>query len=158
MSKVHFCYHCSIYSFSRLHSLFFYWLFGFLLLVFYLLPYQGKRNHFVQRFCDYLKTIFLSFLCKFLLFLVSGQIGNFLRTVCVSFTVAFPVPFRNDLNQIPNDYTVEVRNRFKGLDLIECLMNYGRRFVTLYRRQGTRSSPRKRNAKKQNGCLRKPYK
>ena len=34
-------------------------------------------------------------------------------------------PFRYDLNQTPNDYTVEVRNRFKGLDLIECLMNYG---------------------------------
>ena len=34
-------------------------------------------------------------------------------------------PFRYDLNQIPNDYTVEVRNRFKELDLIECLMNYG---------------------------------
>ena len=33
--------------------------------------------------------------------------------------------FRYDLNQIPNDYTVEVRNRFKGLDLIECLVNYG---------------------------------
>ena len=33
-------------------------------------------------------------------------------------------PFRYDLNQIPYDYTVEVRNRFKGLDLIECLMNY----------------------------------
>ena len=45
-------------------------------------------------------------------------------------------PFRYDLNQIPYDYTVEVRNRFKGLDLIECLMNYGMRFVTLYRRQG----------------------
>ena len=44
-------------------------------------------------------------------------------------------PFRYDLNQIPYDYTVEVRNRFKGLDLIECLMNYGRRFVTLYRKQ-----------------------
>ena len=43
-------------------------------------------------------------------------------------------PFRYDLNQIPYDYTVEVRNRFKGLDLIECLMNYGWRFVTLYRR------------------------
>jgi len=43
---------------------------------------------------------------------------------------------------------VEVRNRFKGLDLIECLMNYGRRFMTLYRRQGSRLSPRKRNAKK----------
>ena len=44
-------------------------------------------------------------------------------------------PLRYDLNQIPYDYTVEVRNRFKGLDLIECLMNYGWRFVTLYRRQ-----------------------
>ena len=33
-------------------------------------------------------------------------------------------PFRYDLNQIPDDYTVEVRNRFKGLDLIKCLMNY----------------------------------
>ena len=40
-------------------------------------------------------------------------------------------PFRYDLNKIPYDYTVEVRNRFKGLDLIECLMNYGWRFVTL---------------------------
>ena len=44
-------------------------------------------------------------------------------------------PFRCDLNQIPYDYIVEVRNRFKGLDLIECLKNYGQRFVTLYRRQ-----------------------
>ena len=44
-------------------------------------------------------------------------------------------PFRYGLNQIPYDYTVEVTNRFKGLDLIECLMNYGRRFMTLYRRQ-----------------------
>ena len=58
--------------------------------------------------------------------------------------------FRYDLNQIPYDYTVEVRNRFKGLDLIECLMNYGWRFVTLYRRQGSRPSPRKRNAKRPN--------
>ena len=40
-------------------------------------------------------------------------------------------PFRYDLNQIP--YTVEVINRFKGLDLIECLKNYGWRFITLYR-------------------------
>ena len=30
-----------------------------------------------------------------------------------------------DLNQIPKNYTVKVRNRFKGIDLIECLMNYG---------------------------------
>ena len=57
-------------------------------------------------------------------------------------------PFRCDLNQIPYDYTVEVRNRFKGLDLIECLKNYAWRFVTLYRRQESRSSPRRRNAKK----------
>ena len=53
-------------------------------------------------------------------------------------------PFRYDLSQIPYDYTVEVRNRFKGLDLIECLMNYGLRFVTLYRRQGSRPSPWKK--------------
>ena len=67
-------------------------------------------------------------------------------------------PFMYDLNQIPYDYTVEVKNRFKGLYLIECLMNYGWRFVTLYRRQGSRPFPWKRNAKKQNGCLRRPYK
>ena len=57
-------------------------------------------------------------------------------------------PFRYDLNQILYDYAVEVANRFKGLDLIECLMNYGWRFVTLYRRQGSRPSPWKRNAKR----------
>ena len=44
-------------------------------------------------------------------------------------------PFRCNLNQIPYDYTVEVTNRFKGLDLIESLKNYGQRFMTLYRRQ-----------------------
>ena len=56
--------------------------------------------------------------------------------------------FRYDLNQIPYDYTVEVRNRLTGLDLIECLMNYGWRFVTLYRRQESRSSQWRRNAKR----------
>ena len=44
-------------------------------------------------------------------------------------------PFRNDLSQIPYDYRVDVTNRFKGLDLIECLKNYGQKFETLYRRQ-----------------------
>ena len=44
-------------------------------------------------------------------------------------------PFMYDLNQIPYDYTMEVINRFKGLDLVECLKNYGWRFVTLYRWQ-----------------------
>ena len=67
--------------------------------------------------------------------------------------------FSYDLNQIPYDYTVEDTNRFKGLDLIDrCLKNYEWRFMTLYSRQESRPSPRKRNAKKQNGCLRRPYK
>ena len=43
-------------------------------------------------------------------------------------------PFRYNLNKIPYDYTVEVTNRFKGLDLMECLKNYGKRFTTFYRR------------------------
>ena len=44
-------------------------------------------------------------------------------------------PFRYDLNQIPYDYTVEVRNRFKGLDLRNSLKNLGQRFMTLYKRE-----------------------
>jgi len=44
-------------------------------------------------------------------------------------------PFWYDLNKIPYDYTVKVTNRFKGFNLIECLKNYGQRFVTLCRRQ-----------------------
>ena len=67
-------------------------------------------------------------------------------------------PFRYDLHQIPYDYTVEVRNRFKGIDLIECLKNYWWRFVTLYRRQWSRPSSKRRNEKRQNGCLWRPYK
>ena len=66
-------------------------------------------------------------------------------------------PFRYDLNQIPYDYTAEVRNWFKGLDLINRVPDE-LSFMTLYRRQGSRWSPRKRNAKKQNGCLRRAYK
>ena len=54
-----------------------------------------------------------------------------------------------DLNQIPYDYTVEVRNRFKGLDLIECLRSYGMRFMTLYRRQKSRPPQEKEIQKKQ---------
>ena len=51
-------------------------------------------------------------------------------------------PFRYDLNQIPYDYAVEVASRFKGLDLLECLKKYGWRFMTFYRKQGSRPSPR----------------
>ena len=57
--------------------------------------------------------------------------------------------FRYDLNQIPYDYTVEVRNRFKGLDLIECLMNYGMKFMTLYRKQ-IKTIPMEKKCKKAN--------
>ena len=68
-------------------------------------------------------------------------------------------PLRYDLNQIPYDYTVDVTNRFRGLYLIDRgLNNYGPRFMTLYRRQWSRPSPRKRNARKQNDCLMRPYK
>ena len=66
-------------------------------------------------------------------------------------------PFRYDWNQIPYNYTVEETNRFHALDMIECLKNYGQRFITLYRRLWSKPSPRKRNAKRQNGCLRRPY-
>ena len=54
--------------------------------------------------------------------------------------------FRYDLNQNHYNYTVEMTNRFKRLDLIDrCLKNDGRRFMTLYRRQGSRPTRRKTN-------------
>ena len=58
-------------------------------------------------------------------------------------------PFRYDLNQIPYDYTVEVRNRYKRLDLIDRVPDelWMEVFVTLYRRQGSRPSPRKKKCK-----------
>ena len=57
-------------------------------------------------------------------------------------------PFQCDLNQIPYDYMVKVTNRFKRFDLIECLMKYGQRFVTLFRRHWSRPSPKKNKCKK----------
>ena len=68
-------------------------------------------------------------------------------------------PFRYNLNQIPYDYTVEVTNTFKGLDLINrVLKELWQRFVILDGRWWSKSSPRIRNSKRQNGCLRSPYK
>ena len=67
--------------------------------------------------------------------------------------------FRYDWNQIPYDYTVEVRNRYKGLDLIDRVPDeLWMEVMTLYRRQESRPYPWKRNEKEQNNCLRKPYK
>ena len=66
-------------------------------------------------------------------------------------------PFRYDLNKIAYNCIVELTNRFQRLDLIECLKNYGWRFMTL-QEAGIKTIPRKRNAKVKNGCLRRPYK
>ena len=64
-----------------------------------------------------------------------------------------------DLNQIPYDYTVKVRNRFKGLDLIDRVPDeLWMEVYDIVQETGTRPSPRKINAKKQNGFLRGPYK
>ena len=57
-------------------------------------------------------------------------------------------PFRHNINKIPYNYTVEVTNRFKGLDVIqEYLKNYEPRFVALWRRQGSRPSPEEEKQK-----------
>ena len=68
-------------------------------------------------------------------------------------------PFKYDLNQIPYDYTVEVRKRFKGLDLIDRVpKELWTEGCDAVQEEGSRPSPRKRNAKRQNGCLKRPYK
>ena len=68
-------------------------------------------------------------------------------------------PFRYDLNQIPYENTVEVRNRFKGLDLINRVSDeLWSEILDIVQETGKRPSPWKRNAKKQNGCLGRPYK
>ena len=68
-------------------------------------------------------------------------------------------PFRYDLNQIPYDYTVEVTNRFQELDLIDRVpKKLWMEVCDIVQEAGIRPSPRKRNAKRQNGCLKRPYK
>ena len=68
-------------------------------------------------------------------------------------------PFRYDLNQIPYDYTVEVRNRYKGLDLIDRVPDeLWTEVRDIVQETGINPSTRKRNTKKKNGCLRRPYK
>ena len=68
-------------------------------------------------------------------------------------------PVRYDVNQIPHDYTVEVRNRFKGLDLIDRVSDeLWTQVPDIVQETGIKPSPRKRNAKRQNGCLRRSYK
>ena len=68
-------------------------------------------------------------------------------------------PFRYDLNQIPYDYTVEVRNRFKGLDLIDRVPDEVCNEVRdIVQETGIKTIPMEKKYKKANGCQRKPYK
>ena len=63
-------------------------------------------------------------------------------------------PFRYDLNQIPQDYTVEVTNRFKGLDLIDRVPEeLWTEIHDIVQETGIQTIPRKKNAKRQNDCL-----
>ena len=67
--------------------------------------------------------------------------------------------FSFDLNQIPYDYTVEVRNRFNGLDLIDRVPDeLWMEVRDIVQETGIKIIPKKKNAKKQNGCLKRPYK
>ena len=66
-------------------------------------------------------------------------------------------PFRYDLNQIPYNYTVEVRYRFIGLDQTERVPDEPWTEVCdIVQQTGIKTIPKKRNAKRQNGCLRRP--
>ena len=68
-------------------------------------------------------------------------------------------PFRYDRNQIHYDYTVEVVNRFKGLDLIDRVPDeLWMEVCDIVQKTGIKTIPKKINAKRQNGCLRRPYK
>ena len=68
-------------------------------------------------------------------------------------------PFRYDLSQIPYDYTVEVRNRFKGLDLIDRVPDeLWSEVCDTVQETGIKTIPQKKKYQKQNGCLRRPYK
>ena len=67
-------------------------------------------------------------------------------------------PFRYDLNQIPYDYTVKVRNRFKGLDLIDRVPDELRMEVhDFVQEAGIKTIPKKKKWKKAKGCLSRPY-
>ena len=68
-------------------------------------------------------------------------------------------PFRYNLNQIPYDYTVEVRNRFKGLDMIDRVPDeLWTEVRDIVQETVSKTIPKKKKYKKENGCLRRPYK
>ena len=70
-------------------------------------------------------------------------------------------PFRGDPSQIhyDYDYTVEVTNRYKGLDMIDRVPEeLWTEVHDIVQKAVIKTTPRKRNAKRQNGCLKRPYK
>ena len=68
-------------------------------------------------------------------------------------------PFRYDLNQLPSDYTVEVTNRFKGLDQINRVPDeLWMEVRDIVQETRIKTIPKKKNAKRQNGSLKRPYK
>ena len=67
-------------------------------------------------------------------------------------------PFRYDLNKILYDYIVEVRNRFKGLDLIDRLPDeLWMEVCDIVQEARIKTIPKKKKCKRQNGCLRRAY-
>jgi len=69
--------------------------------------------------------------------------------------------FRYDLNQIPYDYTVEVTNRFKGLDLIDRMPEeLWTEVPDSIQETGIKTTPKEKKCKKakRQNCLRRPYK
>ena len=68
-------------------------------------------------------------------------------------------PFRYDINQTPYDCTVEMRNRFKGLDLINRVPEeLWMEVYDIVQEAGIKTIPIEKKCKKANGCLRRPYK
>ena len=69
-------------------------------------------------------------------------------------------PFRYDLNQIPHNYTVQVRNRFKRLDLIDRVPDelWTEVHDTVQETVIKTIPKKKKHTKKENGCQRRPYK
>ena len=67
--------------------------------------------------------------------------------------------FRYDLNQIPYDYTVEVTNRFRGLCLIGRVPDeLWMEVCDIVQEAGIKTIPKEKKCKRQNDCLRRPYK
>ena len=67
-------------------------------------------------------------------------------------------PFRCDVNKIPYDRTVEVRNRFKGLDLVDRPDDLWMEVCDIVQETGIKAMPNIKKFKKAKWLLRRPYK